>query len=129
MSTPNITPIRPTVAHRLIYGIPLVMFFSLVAFLPLIIHRLEDILLIMGELPMLTRVTLCTSHAIAGFPYVLMPTMYAVAWLYLAWGCRTQRRMVWFSWTVVMLCVLVFTFAILTCFVPIWSHDRPIQKH
>ena len=48
-------------------------------------------------LPRLTQAVFAVSHALMAFPYILTPAMFALAWVYLAWGCRTRRRMLWLA--------------------------------
>lgn len=90
---------RPTMRERLLYGVPLLLFFAVAVFITVITPRFERAYDGIADqpLPRLTQAVLGVSHALTAFPYVLTPAMFALAWVYLAWGCRTRRRMIWLA--------------------------------
>ena len=126
-NTPAPLP-RPGVRERLLYGIPLVMFFASVACVLLITEALDDSPFALGPAaPLPARMLLRLYNTVARFPYVLTPAMFLVAWFYLTWGCKTRRRMRAFVWTTTMLALLILGFAFLAV-IMVAGNFGPLQK-
>lgn len=121
-NAPDSSP-PPTLRERLAHGAPLAAFFVFLGVLAVVIPKFDAMFqeMELGGLPYNTMAFLCYARFLTDHPYVFMPTMFAIAWVYLAWGCRTRRRMIWFARVTSVALVLLAFLAVVAVASPIWT--------
>jgi hypothetical protein len=118
MANPEDTTGRPTASQRLLYSIPLFLFFAILAFLACALPWLDQ-----WTRGLLYPQLRWPPTLVAVFPYIFGPTMFAFAYVYLAWGCRTHRRMVRFAWA---MSFLIFVLVSLAAAWEFWPEEHVI---
>ena len=103
--------VRPSLPIRLLGAIPLLFLYIIFFTLLDVTSRFEAIFKEMdlgGGSSLLTQFTFALASTGVQFWYLLMPIMFVLAWLFFAWGCKTQTRMLWCSFGTAVVAVLLF---------------------
>lgn len=101
---------RPSMPERVVAAaVPLFMLLALLVPACLIVPKFERMFkkMELGDLPVLTTLTLLFARLLVNFWYLALPAVGVLGWVFCSWGCATRRRMSWLVAFAVAACVIV----------------------
>lgn len=114
-------PAAPTLPARLLGAIPLFLLFGLTALVLRLLPHFEQMFkeMDLGRLPLITEALFAVGNFYSAFPFVFPALMFALAWVFFAWGCKKNQRMLWCAWVCAMLNLVLLGAALMAYFEPI----------
>jgi hypothetical protein len=123
-------PARISVGVRQMYALPLYALFILIAMAVITEPKFEQMFKEMGigTLPATTALFLTSINTIHAYPYIFMPMLLSMAWLFFGWGCQNRRRMVICSCLAVFAAVGFFFWMVSAYFEPLMQIMSAYKK-
>lgn len=122
---------RPALLDRLLAAIPLLFLYVILHVILVYEPKFEQMYkeMDLGGLPFLTTALFAFANTVLQFWFLFLPALFALTWLFFAWGCKTKSRMRWCSFAVSLIAIFLFWSGFYGTFLPLVTimGDRQVR--